>query len=301
MCLLVSSPKQWTPYSLGMRYVIRTIPQRVISGTSLAAVAATGSAAGFVYWSSGAVDLTSAALISAAAIATAPLGARATHAFDCTMLRRLLAYWLLLVAPLVPLKPYIQRNYAGKGLNTLGAGSGGSATTCNGADSVAGAAVEAAPKSKTLWRPLRNSDAVLVATGTLAGFASGLLGIGGGTVVTPLLTVATGLPQLSVLGTSLTAMVAPSLVGLAQHARLGNVDWVMAAALAGGTLAGGAAGGRLALEMPEGVLEWVFCFGMLFLARKTLAGARQAAKAKAAAKATAAAEQAGATATVRKL
>ncbi|GIL64739.1 hypothetical protein Vafri_18618 [Volvox africanus] len=281
--------------------ICKTIPQRVISGTSLAAVAATGSAAGFVYWSSGAVDLTSAALISAAAIATAPLGARATHAFDCTMLRRLLAYWLLLVAPLVPLKPYIQRNYAGKGLNTLGAGSGGSATTCNGADSVAGAAVEAAPKSKTLWRPLRNSDAVLVATGTLAGFASGLLGIGGGTVVTPLLTVATGLPQLSVLGTSLTAMVAPSLVGLAQHARLGNVDWVMAAALAGGTLAGGAAGGRLALEMPEGVLEWVFCFGMLFLARKTLAGARQAAKAKAAAKATAAAEQAGATATVRKL
>ncbi len=106
--------------------------------------------------------------------------------------------------------------------------------------------------------------------------------------MTPLLTVATGLPQLSVLGTSLTAMVAPALVGLAQHWRLGNVDWVMAAALAAGTLAGGAAGGRAALEMPEGVLEWVFCFGMLFLARKTLAGAGQAAKAKAAAKAAAA-------------
>ncbi|GIL77420.1 hypothetical protein Vretifemale_6874 [Volvox reticuliferus] len=220
------------------------------------------------------------------------------------MLRRLLAYWLFFVAPLVPLKPYIQRNYAGKGLEPLGAGSSGSATTCNDADSAVGAHVEAAPeppKSNALWRPLRNSDAVLIATGTLAGFASGLLGIGGGTVVTPLLTVATGLPQLSVLGTSLTAMVAPSLVGLAQHARLGNVDWVMAAALAAGTLAGGAAGGCLALEMPEGVLEWVFCFGMLFLARKTLAGAGQAAKAKATAKAAAAAGRADATATVRKL
>lgn len=71
----------------------RTIPQRVISGTSLAAVAATGSAAGYVYYTSGAVDLTSAALIAVAAVATAPLGARATKVFDCAMLRRLMAYW----------------------------------------------------------------------------------------------------------------------------------------------------------------------------------------------------------------
>ncbi|EFJ48905.1 hypothetical protein VOLCADRAFT_104627 [Volvox carteri f. nagariensis] len=248
--------------------ICKTIPQRVISGTSLAAVAATGSAAGFVYWSSGAVDLTSAALISASAIATVPLGARATHVFDCAMLRRLLAYWLFLVAPLVPLKPYIQQNFAGKGMPAPAGGGSGSAA----ADDDDGADAPSAPDSPAmLWRPLRGSDAVLMATGTLAGFASGLLGIGGGTIVTPLLTVATGLPQLAVLGTSLTAMVVPSLVGLMQHARLGNVDWVMAAALAAGTMAGGAAGGRLALEMPEGVLEWVFCFGMLFLARKTLA------------------------------
>lgn len=31
------------------------------------------------------------------------------------------------------------------------------------------------------------------------------------------------------LGTSLCAMVVPSVVGLVQHSRLGNVDWKMAA------------------------------------------------------------------------
>ncbi|PNW84707.1 hypothetical protein CHLRE_03g155501v5 [Chlamydomonas reinhardtii] len=249
----------------------KTIPQRVISGTSLAAVAATGSAAGYVYYTSGAVDLTSAALIAVAAVATAPLGARATKVFDCAMLRRLMAYWLFIVAPLVPLKPYLMKTYAGTGPDgTSATGTSVSPTTPDATS----ATPDVDGAEKPLWRPLRSSDAVLVATGTVAGFASGLLGIGGGTIVTPLLTIATGLPQLSVLGTSLAAMVAPSLIGLAQHARMGNVDVLMAAGLVLGTTLGSSAGSRLALELPDGVLEWVFCIGMLYLGRKTLAGAR---------------------------
>jgi uncharacterized membrane protein YfcA len=41
-------------------------------------------------------------------------------------------------------------------------------------------------------RPLRGSDAALAAVGLVSGFASGLLGIGGGTVVTPLLALLSG-------------------------------------------------------------------------------------------------------------
>lgn len=251
---------------------------------------ATGSSAGYVYWSSGAVDPTSAAVVAASAVALTPLGARATHLVDCATLRRLMAYWLFLVAPLVPLKPVLMKHYAGTataaaaddgdrdGSSAAAGGEVGAAQQQGGADS--GSSSSGGSGSGTVWRPLRSSDGVLAATGMLAGFASGLLGIGGGTVVTPLLTVATGLPQLNVLGTSLTAMVVPSLVGLAQHARLGNVDWVMAAGLAAGTLVGGGVGGKLAVNMPEGVLEWVFCLGMLYLGRKTLAsvGAKAAGK-----------------------
>lgn len=54
------------------------------------------------------------------------------------------------------------------------------------------------------------------------------------------------------LGTSLLAMVAPSCVGLTQHARLGNVDWRMAAGLAAGTAVGSAAGSKVAVNAPAG-------------------------------------------------
>lgn len=80
------------------------------------------------------------------------------------------------------------------------------------------------------------------------------------------------------VGTSLVAMVLPSLVAFASHARLGNVDWRMAAGLSAGTLVGGALGSSCALAAPEGVLEAAFCLGMLFLGRKTLQGVAAAAK-----------------------
>jgi uncharacterized membrane protein YfcA len=74
-------------------------------------------------------------------------------------------------------------------------------------------------------------------------------------------------------GTSLTAMILPSLIGLAQHQRLGNVDWRMAAALAAGTTVGSYVGSNLAVSAPAGVLEGLFAAGMLLLGRKTLMAA----------------------------
>jgi hypothetical protein len=61
----------------------RAVPQRIISGTSLAAVATTGATAGAVYWSSDCVDARSAAVLAAAAVLTAPFGAKMTHRVDC--------------------------------------------------------------------------------------------------------------------------------------------------------------------------------------------------------------------------
>jgi uncharacterized membrane protein YfcA len=257
-----------------------------------------GLMAGSVYLSAGVVDLKSAALLAVSAMITAPLGARMTHMFDCNMLRRLLAYWLFLVAGLVPIKVLVFSQLpsepsktspddimapAGGAAGAAGAAAGADAAT-PGEAAAAGAAggldisLEAVQQGLASLTP---ADAAVAGMGIVAGLASGLLGIGGGTIVTPLLAVATGMSQLAVLGTSLCGMVPPSLVGLLQHHRLGNVDWPMAIALAMGTLAGSYAGSNLAVKAPDGVLEAAFSLGMLFLGRKTLKAA-QAAAAKAA-------------------
>jgi len=66
--------------------------------------------------------------------------------------------------------------------------------------------------------------------------------------------------QAGVLGSSLLAMVPPSCVGLAQHARLGNVDWRMAAGLAAGTAVGSFAGSKVAVDAPAGAcITCAFC------------------------------------------
>lgn len=61
-------------------------------------------ASAYTYSAQGCVDLGAAALISPAAMLTAPLGARLTARLNCTALRRILGFFLLAAAPLVPLK-----------------------------------------------------------------------------------------------------------------------------------------------------------------------------------------------------
>lgn len=97
---------------------------------------------------------------------------------------------------------------------------------------------------------------------------------GGGTIVTPLIALLMPYSHATVLGTSLLSMVPPSLAALAQHTRMGNVDWRMAAGLAAGTAVGGALGSNMAVQAPPGALEACFAVGMAFLGRKTLQSIR---------------------------
>lgn len=68
-------------------------------------------------------------------------------------------------------------------------------------------------------------------------------------------------------------MILPSVIGLAQHQKLGNVDWRMAAALAAGTTVGSYVGSNFAVTAPSGMLEGLFAAGMLLLGRRTLVAA----------------------------
>ena len=128
-----------------------------------------------------------------------------------------MGYWLLAVAPLVPLKTILlsppERREEGGGrpvpsseegasqMEPSSTGAPSSLPTSNEAASSLSISDEAASSlphnggASALFRPLRTSDAALAATGVVAGFASGLLGIGGGTIVTPALALFTDMNQ----------------------------------------------------------------------------------------------------------
>lgn len=91
--------------------------------------------------------------------------------------------------------------------------------------------------------------------GVLAGLASGLLGIGGGLVIVPMLAGWLGMPLKRALGTSLAAIVAIVVPGTIVHAVLGNIDWAVALVLAVGSVAGARVGAGVALGSAERTLR----------------------------------------------
>jgi uncharacterized membrane protein YfcA len=66
--------------------------------------------------------------------------------------------------------------------------------------------------------------AKLAIIGTAAGLFSGLFGVGGGTVIVPLLVVWFGYREHVATGTSLAAIAVIALFAVAAHAGYGNVD-----------------------------------------------------------------------------
>jgi uncharacterized membrane protein YfcA len=84
-----------------------------------------------------------------------------------------------------------------------------------------------------------------LAIGTAVGFFAGLLGIGGGAVMVPMLVLvftAQGLPSGHILhialGTAMAAIVFTSISSMRAHHAHGAVDWGIARAMAPGMLAG---------------------------------------------------------------
>jgi uncharacterized membrane protein YfcA len=104
------------------------------------------------------------------------------------------------------------------------------------------------------------------AIGLAAGVVSGLLGIGGGLVMVPLLAGWCGMPLKRALGTSLLTIPALVIPGTAVHAWLGNIDWWAALFLTVGAVPGARIGATLALGTAERTLRLVVGTGMLVIA-----------------------------------
>ena len=85
---------------------------------------------------------------------------------------------------------------------------------------------------------LEATPSMYLGIGLVAGFVSGLLGIGGGLVMVPLLAGWLGMPLKRALGTSLLAIVALVIPGTIVHAALGHIDWAIFAVVTLGAVPG---------------------------------------------------------------
>ncbi len=109
-------------------------------------------------------------------------------------------------------------------------------------------------------------EAILI--GLAGGVVAGLLGVGGGILFVPALTLALGLDQVDAEATSLLAIIPVSALGAYRQSTYGNVRWrdgLLAGALAIGGVAGGVA---LANALDERTLEVGFALLMLFVAAR---------------------------------
>jgi uncharacterized membrane protein YfcA len=98
----------------------------------------------------------------------------------------------------------------------------------------------------------------LLALGATTGVISGLLGVGGGTVLVPALTLLFGFPQKEAQGCALLGMILPSIVSASTHWRKGNVSRNLAGSAVAGALVGGWSGSMLAAVLPNRPLRAVF-------------------------------------------
>ena len=108
--------------------------------------------------------------------------------------------------------------------------------------------------------------AVLAGIGLTAGFASGLLGIGGGIVIVPILNGWLGMPLKKTLGTSLLTIPAIVIPGTIVHAALGHIDWWVFGFAVIGAVPGARLGARLALGTRERTLRIAVGTFMLLVA-----------------------------------
>ncbi|MBN2366958.1 MAG: sulfite exporter TauE/SafE family protein [Calditrichaeota bacterium] len=105
----------------------------------------------------------------------------------------------------------------------------------------------------------------LIFLGIIAGFFSGLLGIGGGFLNTPVLIVGVLLPAKVAVGTSIFMILITSIFGAVEHAYLNHVDYLLAAIIAAGMVIGAFTGTYILRNIEEHKIK-NFLFVVMFIA-----------------------------------
>lgn len=196
------------------------LTQHKAHGTSLVALVFTGIGGATTYALNGSINITAAILLALTAVLTAPLGARHANALTEGKLKKAFGAFLIFCSALLFLKPYL--------VHIIGTVPG---------------------YSKTI---------VLLITGALTGFLSGMMGVGGGTIMIPVMVILTGFTQHVAQGTSLLVMVPTGGIGAFTHWKMGNVEAEILYGLIPGIILGTYLGGNIANIIPNEILRIIF-------------------------------------------
>jgi uncharacterized membrane protein YfcA len=196
-------------------------------GTSLAALIFTGISGAITYGYHGQIDWTAAAALAVPAVFTVSAGARFADRLPGWKLKKVFGAFLIFCSALLLLKPLL-------------------------ADLL-------------VVLPSYASIAALIVTGAVTGFLSGLMGVGGGTIMVPAMILLAGFTQHVAQGTALLVMIPTGCVGAFTHWRLGNVAGGLLIGMVPGIMLGTFLGGNLAQIIPDDPLRWMFVLVTVYM------------------------------------
>jgi uncharacterized membrane protein YfcA len=226
-----------------MVYLMKT-PQREANGTSLAVIVPVAIVGATILGQGHQVDVQTGIVLAIGAVGGAVLGARMTRRISDIGLGR--AFGVVAVAAgLVMIADSVLRAV------------GGNVNVAGGLH----------PTGISLW-------IVALAVGAVAGVLSGLLGIGGGAIMVPAMTLLMGLSQHLAQGTSLLVIIPTAISGSITHFRMGNIRMETAAWLSAGGVVGAVGGAFLALASPDAILRLLFGCYLAFTGLRMLQARR---------------------------
>lgn len=103
-----------------------------------------------------------------------------------------------------------------------------------------------------------NPDHKLAAVGFAVGIMSGLLGIGGGVFLVPIMVTYFAVTQHTAQATSLAVVIPTAVVSAAIYGWHGNIDLAVTLNLVLGSMLGATFGARLAKKLPAAQLKRLF-------------------------------------------
>lgn len=113
---------------------------------------------------------------------------------------------------------------------------------------------------------------ILAAMGSIAGLFAGLLGIGGGIIIVPVLAVVFEYQGVNIdvlmhvsIGTSLATIVITSLSSIRSHHKHKAINWDVVRTIAGGVFVGGLIGALVAKMITGDLLQTLFAIFMMLI------------------------------------